>query len=68
MIRVIPGAVDWRDLAERYRPTDVDALAAEIRRLHASGLKARDLSTALRLPLNEVLDMIQNPRREYRQE
>ncbi len=50
-----PAALARRD---RYRPTDPAALAAEVRRLHRTGLTARDISTALRLQLDQVVNII----------
>lgn len=53
----IPGALDWRTLAERadaHRPRDPSVLAAELRRLHATGLTARDIASATRVPLTTV--------------
>ena len=41
--------------ANQYRPTDSDALANEIRRLHATGLTRRDISSALKIDLVVVL-------------
>ena len=40
---------------DRHRPTDPEVLATEIRRLHASGLRPRDIAQALRLDLGTVL-------------
>ena len=48
-------------LAEMHRPTDPMALAAEIRRLHASGLTARDIATALRLAPDSVINLLNAP-------
>jgi hypothetical protein len=42
-----------------HRPTDPAALAAEIQRLAASGLKARDIATALRLGLDTVINVLE---------
>jgi hypothetical protein len=49
---------DWRDLATLHRPRDAELLAREARRLHADGLKPRDVSAALKLPLGDVLAAI----------
>ena len=43
--------------AQQHRPTG-EALEAEICRLAASGLKARDISTALRLAPDEVINVL----------
>lgn len=46
---------DYESLANEHRPTDPDALAIEIHRLHRGGLKPRDIASALRLDLAAVL-------------
>jgi hypothetical protein len=56
--KTIGGALDYRVLAELHRPRDDAALAAECRRLAAIGLRARDVATALRLDLGEVLAIL----------
>jgi hypothetical protein len=48
-------AYDWRQLADLYRPTDEGAIAAEIRRLYQTGLKPRDISSAMRLDISTVI-------------
>jgi hypothetical protein len=48
-------AYDWRLLAEMYKPTDPAAIALEIRRQHRTGLKPRDIATALRVDIGDVL-------------
>lgn len=40
------------------RPADPGIVATEVRRLHSTGLKPRDISEALRLPLSTVLEML----------
>jgi hypothetical protein len=40
--------------ANANRPTDPAAIAAEVVRLNATGLKIRDISDALKIPANEV--------------
>jgi hypothetical protein len=55
MSRRIGGELDWRALADRHRPRDPGALAREIRRQVASGLKPRDVASAMRLDLGQVL-------------
>ena len=70
MSRPIPGVLNMAalamlagkthdDRAQAYRPTDPAALAAEIRRLAASGLTGRDISVALRVGLGQVLEALQ---------
>jgi len=48
------GMSAYAQLAQLHRPTDPAALAAEIRRLHSSGLTARDIAVALRLEPDAV--------------
>jgi hypothetical protein len=48
-------AYDWRDM---FKPTDPTAIAAEIRRLHQTGLKPRDIATSLRMGLGAVLEAL----------
>ena len=57
--RSLGGALDmaaYAALAQTHRPTDPAELAGEIRRLAATGLRARDISTALRLPHDHVVN------------
>jgi DNA-binding transcriptional MerR regulator len=59
--RNIGGALTmsaYAALAESNRPSDPEALTGEIRRLHDTGLTARDIATALRLPPDRVLNML----------
>jgi len=68
--RTIGGRLDWRDLvapsagapydqrAQHHRPTDPALLAAEIRRLHGSGLTAEDISAALKISLVQVREIL----------
>lgn len=48
------AAADFERRANLHRPTSRDALAAEIRRLVASGLKPADVAGALRISMAEV--------------
>jgi hypothetical protein len=41
-----------------YRPSDPDAMAAEIRRLRGSGLAPADIAGAVRINLAEVLRLL----------
>jgi hypothetical protein len=50
----IGGRLDYAALAALHRPKDPEALAAEVRRLHATGLTARDIATALRIAPDQV--------------
>jgi hypothetical protein len=55
----VSPAYDWRSLAATvHRPTDPALIASEIRRLHGTGLTARDVSVALRLDLGVVLEAL----------
>jgi hypothetical protein len=57
----IGGVLDmaaYAQLAQLHRPTDPLALAAEIRRLHRSGLTAQDIATALRLAPDTVVNTL----------
>jgi transposase-like protein len=51
-------AYDWRQLADLHRPTDEAAIGAEIRRLYQTGLKPRDISSALRLDISTVIQAL----------
>jgi hypothetical protein len=54
---------DWRQLADLHRTTDPAQIGAEVRRLHQSGLKPRDIAASLRLDLSFVLSALtQDPR------
>ena len=56
-----PEPLDWQERADRYRPQAAADMAAEVRRLASSGLKARDISTALQLDLAVVVQDMQEP-------
>lgn len=61
--RNIGGVLDMAAMAALYgrdthRPTDGEALQAEIRRLHQTGLTARDIANSLRLGLGAVLEAL----------
>lgn len=51
-------AADHAARADRHRPTDPGAIAAEIRRQVATGLRPRDVASAMRLDLAVVLDAL----------
>ncbi|HZV93217.1 MAG TPA: hypothetical protein VFF72_08365 [Caldimonas sp.] len=51
--------LDWQERADRHRPQAAADMTAEVRRLAGSGLKARDISTALRLDLAVVMQALQ---------
>lgn len=69
----IPGRLDMAALAalssnlpydaraNQHRPTDPRAIDAEMRRLKAAGLTARDISTALRIDLAHVSNVVEHP-------
>jgi hypothetical protein len=54
----VGGSLNYAALAQLHRPTSPKAISAEIRRLHADGLKPRDISVALRIDLSQVLQII----------
>lgn len=63
MSRSTGGVLDmaaYEALAGKHRPTDAKALAAEIRRLYATGLRPRDIAGALRLTHAEVFNVLGN--------
>jgi hypothetical protein len=58
--KIIGGVLLYELLAQQHRPRDDGALAAECRRLVSTGLTPRDVATALRLELADVLMWIDN--------
>ncbi len=56
MTRNIGGPIDWATLygRDQHRPTDGETLRAEIRHLHASGLKTHDIAASLRIGVTAV--------------
>jgi hypothetical protein len=54
----VGGSLNYAVLAQLHKPTDPRAIAVEIRRMHAGGLKPRDVAVALRLDLSQVLEAI----------
>jgi hypothetical protein len=44
--------------ANKFRPEDPAALADEVRRLHKTGLTPRDISTALHLPPDFIINVL----------
>jgi len=58
---IVGGAVTnaaYDIAANQYRPSDPAAIAFEVRRMHQSGLTARDISTALRLAPDVVITIL----------
>lgn len=51
----IGGALDYARLARLHKPADPAALAAEIQRQHAQGLKPRDIASHLAVHVDVVL-------------
>jgi len=49
---------DYAKRAEQHRPTDVDTLHREVRRLNAQGLKARDIADSLRMNVADVIAIL----------
>ncbi len=58
MRKSIGGVLLYELLAQQHRPLDDAALAAECRRLHATGLTPRDVAIAMRVDLAIVLDWL----------
>jgi hypothetical protein len=58
----IGGRLDYRALANLHRPREPQAIAAEIRRLAASGLKAADIATALNMAIEQVRQILAEPK------
>jgi hypothetical protein len=58
MLAAMNEDCSWRLLEDLYRPTDRAVISAEIRRLHATGLKPRDISSALRIDVSAVLEAL----------
>jgi len=52
------GALEYESLAARHRPSDPAVMAREIRRLADSGLSARDISVALRLSYDYIVNVL----------
>jgi hypothetical protein len=48
------NALEYDRLAQAHRPTDVESLRREIRRLNQQGLRVRDIADALRLNDHDV--------------
>lgn len=54
----IGGTVGYLELAKLHRPTDTRQLHAEIHRLRAEGLTARDISLALRMDQAAIINVL----------
>lgn len=52
----------YRALATLHRPKDPELIAGEVRRMHATGLSARDISTHLGMALDAVQNIIHSTR------
>lgn len=52
------AAAEYHHRATRHRPANPADLGAEVRRLAASGLKPRDIASALRVSVPEVVVML----------
>jgi hypothetical protein len=57
-LRELAKLTGYDERAQRHRPSDPQELAQEIRRLHAGGLKPRDIAGALRIGLGVVLSAV----------
>ena len=53
------NAITYQHRAQQHRPRDESAMARECSRLVSTGLTPRDVATALRLDLGEVLTWLQ---------
>jgi len=51
---------NYRHRAERYRPTDPAAIAGEIRRQSAAGLKPRDIAAAMGVHTETIFDALRD--------
>lgn len=74
MSRTIAGSVDWRDLHDasrrdaveyerrrlQHRPDDPELLRAEIRHLARTGLRAADISQAIGIGYQAVLEALRD--------
>lgn len=52
---MIGGTINYAELAQQHKPKDPSALAQEVRRLSAEGLKPRDIASHLGLHIDLVL-------------
>ena len=52
------NAADYFARANRHRPTDPHAIARAVHQLHRQGLKPRDIGEALRIPLENVVNIL----------
>jgi len=50
------SAADYQRRADTYRPQSVEAMHEAIDQLYAEGLRPRDISTALRVSLDVVIN------------
>ena len=60
----VGGRLDYARLANLHRPADPAAIAREVRRLHNTGLKPRDIAVALRIAPDQVMNMLDPPGQE----
>ena len=54
----IGGKLTYEDMAMLYRPADPALIAAECMRLHETGLTANDIAMALRMPSDQVRNIL----------
>lgn len=52
------ATLNYESASQQHRPSDPHELAAEIRRLHSTGLSPRDIAAALRLALPAVVEAL----------
>jgi len=60
-LAALSGAAAYDARAQLHRPTDPAQLAAEVRRLAATGLKPTDIASALRTGIGQVHDALGRP-------
>lgn len=58
MNQTIGGTLTFAALQRLHQPFETEKIDAEIRRLHRDGLQPRDVSEALRLPLDKVVNVL----------
>lgn len=59
----IGGRLDYRLMSQMHRPADQLQLQREVWRMARTGLRARDISTALDIPLPEAIALLAEAQR-----
>jgi DNA-binding CsgD family transcriptional regulator len=57
-MRRIGGTLHYSVLAEQHRPRDPEQLRLEVVRLMSTGLTTQDIAMALRLQVDQVLNLL----------